>query len=105
MSHPVVLIAGPKLAEYGFPHGHPFGPDRYAAFMVELERSSVARDLIRKPPRQATRVELEYFHTPSYVDRVSELSARGSGLLDAGDTPAFPGVYEAAAHVVGGTLE
>jgi acetoin utilization protein AcuC len=25
--------------------------------------------------------------------------------LDAGDTPAFPGVYEAAAQVVGGTLE
>ena len=34
-----------------------------------------------------------------------ELSQRGSGLLDAGDTPAFPGVYEAAANVVGGTLE
>jgi acetoin utilization protein AcuC len=36
---------------------------------------------------------------------VIELSKRGSGLLDAGDTPAFPGVYEAAANVVGGTLE
>jgi acetoin utilization protein AcuC len=105
MSHPVVLIAGSKLAEYGFPHGHPFGPDRYAAFMAELERSVVAPPLTRKPPRQATRAELEYFHTSRYVDRVSELSARGSGLLDAGDTPAFPGVYEAAAHVVGGTLE
>src|SRR3970282_1054043 len=28
MSHPVVLIAGPELAEYGFPNGHPFGADR-----------------------------------------------------------------------------
>jgi acetoin utilization protein AcuC len=36
---------------------------------------------------------------------VKELSARGSGALDAGDTPAYPGVYEAAADVVGGTLE
>ncbi|HJR69549.1 MAG TPA: acetoin utilization protein AcuC [Gammaproteobacteria bacterium] len=105
MSHPVVLIAGLELAEYGFPHGHPFGPDRYSAFMAELERSPVAPELTRKPPRQATRAELEYFHTPRYVDRVIELSARGSGLLDAGDTPAFPGVYEAAAQVVGGTLE
>ena len=33
------------------------------------------------------------------------MSKRGSGFLDAGDTPAFPGVYEAAASVVGGTLE
>jgi acetoin utilization protein AcuC len=105
MSHAVVLIAGAKLADYGFPNGHPFGPDRYGAFMAELERSAVAPALVRKPPRQATRAELEYFHTPAYVDRVIELSKRGSGLLDAGDTPAFPGVYEAAANVVGGTLE
>jgi acetoin utilization protein AcuC len=105
MSHSVLLIAGPELATYGFPHGHPFGPDRYAAFMTELERSRVAATLQRKPPRLATREELLYFHTPAYIERVAELSKRGSGLLDAGDTPAFPGVYEAAAHVVGGTLD
>jgi acetoin utilization protein AcuC len=105
MSHSVLLIAGPELATYGFPHGHPFGPDRYAAFMTELERSRVAATLQRKAPRLATREELLYFHTPAYIERVAELSKRGSGLLDAGDTPAFPGVYEAAAHVVGGTLD
>jgi acetoin utilization protein AcuC len=105
MSHSALLIAGPELAAYGFPNGHPFGPDRYAAFMAELERSRVAATLERKPPRLATREELLYFHTPEYVARVAELSERGSGLLDAGDTPAFPGVYEAAARVVGGTLE
>jgi acetoin utilization protein AcuC len=104
MSHPVVLIASDELAEYGFPQGHPFGPDRYGAFMTELEHSAVAGSLVRRPPRLATREELEYFHTQRYVDRVAELSARGGGLLDAGDTPAFPGVYEAAARVVGGTL-
>lgn len=105
MSHAVVLIAGRELASYGFPHGHPFGPDRYGAFMAELERSAVAAGLDRRPPRQATRAELEYFHAPQYIARVEQLSAAGTGLLDAGDTPAYPGVYEAAAHVVGGTLE
>ena len=105
MSHAVLLIAGPELAAYGFPNDHPFGPDRYAAFMTGLERSRVAPTLERRPPRLATREELLWFHTPEYVERVAELSERGSGLLDAGDTPAFPGVYEAAAHVVGGTLE
>jgi acetoin utilization protein AcuC len=104
MSQSVVLIAGPELARYGFPQGHPFGTDRYGAFMAQLERSPVAATLERRPPRQATRAELEYFHVPRYVDRVVELSARGNGFLDAGDTPAFPGVYEAAAGVVGGTL-
>jgi len=105
MSATVVLIAGSELAAYGFPEGHPFGTDRYAAFMAELERSAAVPKLERRPPRRATRAELEYFHTPRYVDRVLQLSERGSGLLDAGDTPAFPGVYEAAATVVGGTLE
>ena len=105
MAHSVVLISGPEIARYGFPNGHPFGPDRHSAFMAQLEQSSVAASLTRLPARQATRAELEYFHTPQYIDRVSELSKRGSGFLDAGDTPAFPGVYEAAASVVGGTLE
>jgi acetoin utilization protein AcuC len=105
MSASVVLIAGSELAAYGFPDGHPFGTDRYGAFMAELERSTVVPKLERRPPRLATRAELEYFHTPQYIDRVLQLSERGSGLLDAGDTPAFPGVYEAAATVVGGTLE
>jgi acetoin utilization protein AcuC len=73
--------------------------------MARLEQSPVVASLERRQPRQATRAELEYFHTPQYVDRVIELSKLGSGLLDAGDTPAFPGVYEAAATVVGGTLE
>jgi acetoin utilization protein AcuC len=100
-----LLIAGPELASYGFPNDHPFGADRYGAFMAELERSAVVAELTRRAPRQATADELRYFHTPAYVERVAVLSAQGGGLLDAGDTPAYPGVYEAAAHVVGGTLE
>jgi acetoin utilization protein AcuC len=73
--------------------------------LTELERSPSYAFLDIRPPRQATREEIEYFHEPAYVDEVIRLSERGSGLLDAGDTPAFPGVYEAAAFVVGGTLE
>jgi acetoin utilization protein AcuC len=44
------------------------------------------------------------FHTPAYIDFVRERSTSGQGFLDAGDTPAFRGVYEAAAYVVGATL-
>jgi len=105
MPSTTVLIAGKELGSYGFPNGHPFGVDRYGAFMAEVERSERFADLLAMPPRLATRAELEWFHTPTYIDRVLELSKRGSGLLDAGDTPAFPGVFEAASFVVGGTLE
>jgi acetoin utilization protein AcuC len=99
------LISAPALASYGFPNGHPFGTDRHGAFLAELSQSPSFAQLRISAPRLATREEIEYFHTPAYVDRVIELSRRGSGYLDAGDTPAFPGVYEAAARVVGGTLE
>jgi acetoin utilization protein AcuC len=105
MTCAALLVAGSELASYGFPNGHPFGTDRYGAFMAELERSAVATKLTRIAPRLATPEELTSFHTPAYVERVAALSARGSGLLDAGDTPAYPGVYEDAARVVGGTLE
>ncbi len=100
-----ILITGPQIAAYGFPGGHPFGPDRHDAFMREIERSACWAKLARRAPRLATRLEIEMFHTPAYVERVIAASQDGHGFLDAGDTPAFRGVYEAAANVVGGTLE
>ena len=39
-----------------------------------------------------------------YLDLVADRSLTGEGFLDAGDTPAWRGVYEAAADVVGATL-
>jgi acetoin utilization protein AcuC len=101
---PVVLVAGEKIARYGFPDGHPFGPDRHDAFMRELKAEALDAALTRLEPRLATRDELETFHAPAYIDLVIERSATGQGYLDAGDTPAFRGVYESACNVVGATL-
>jgi len=100
-----ILISGPAIAAYGFPGNHPFGVDRHDAFLRELERSACWPGLTRLAPRAATRAELEYFHTAEYLERVAEASRSGQGFLDDGDTPAFPGVYEAAANVVGAVLE
>ncbi len=105
MPRPVVLISGPEIAAYGFPEPHPFGADRHDAFIAELERSDCYARLVHKRARQAERNEIELFHTSAYVERVMALSRTGEGLLDMGDTPAYRGVYEAAANVVGGTLE
>ena len=105
MADQVIVIRGEELARYGFPGGHPFGPDRHDVFMAELARSRYVSQTVQRSSRPASRAEIERFHTPGYIDRVQELSGLGYGLLDAGDTPAFPGVYEAAAHIVGGTLE
>jgi acetoin utilization protein AcuC len=100
----VGVVVSERLARYGFGDGHPFGPDRLAAFMREFSARGLAQRVTVLEPRTATDEELRSFHSPLYLDFVRERSASGSGLLDAGDTPAFKGVYEAAALVVGATL-
>jgi acetoin utilization protein AcuC len=101
---PLAVVAGERLARYGFPDGHPFGPDRHAAFLREYEARGLAAHAQQLEPREAAYEELLAFHTPAYVDFVRERSRAGQGFLDAGDTPAFRGVYEAAATVVGASL-
>jgi len=54
--------------------------------------------------RTAARDEILLFHEDSYVKLVQQYSKNGSGLLDAGDTPAFKGCYEATSLVVGASL-
>jgi len=55
--------------------------------------------------RAASEEEIARFHTRAHLARVREASQRGEGWLDGGDTPAFPGCFEVAAHVVGAALE
>ena len=50
-------------------------------------------------------LELQRFHTNDYVERVIQQSVNGEGFLDYGDTPAFKGVFDAAATVVGSALD
>jgi acetoin utilization protein AcuC len=100
----VAVVVSERLARYGFGDGHPFGPDRLAAFMREFAARGLEQRVRVLEPRGASDEELRAFHSPAYLDFVRERSASGGGYLDAGDTPAFRGVYEAAAGVVGATL-
>jgi len=100
----VAVVLSERLARYGFGEGHPFGPDRHAAFVREFAARGLERRVRVLEPRTASEAELRAFHSSAYLDFVRERSASGSGFLDGGDTPAFRGVYEAAAGVVGATL-
>src|SRR5687768_6194825 len=100
----VLLVAGERLARYGFGDGHPFGPDRHAAFLAEFPARGLDKRVRMAETRAATRDELQSFHTERYVNFVADRSRTGEGYLDAGDTPAWRGVYEAAGDVVGATL-
>jgi len=101
----VAVVAGERLARYGFPDGHPFGPDRHGAFMREFEQRGLRSRVQLLEPVQASHEDLLRFHTPEYLCFVQQRSEQGSGALDRGDTPAYRGVYEAAACVVGSSLE
>jgi len=54
--------------------------------------------------RAASTDEIRLFHEDSYIALVEQYSKKGSGLLDAGDTPAFKGCYEATSLVAGASL-
>ncbi|HEX9138583.1 MAG TPA: acetoin utilization protein AcuC [Steroidobacteraceae bacterium] len=100
----VGVLLGERLARYGFPDGHPFGPDRFGAFLREFDSRELREPTILLEPVQASEESLLLFHTAEHVRLVQERSLAGCGTLDDGDTPAYRGVYEAAACVVGASL-
>ena len=104
MTPHVCVVAGERLARYGFGDGHPFGPDRHDAFLREFEARGLDRRAVVRETRAATAEELLAFHTAAYVELVRQRSLTGQGYLDGGDTPAWRGVFEAASDVVGATL-
>jgi acetoin utilization protein AcuC len=104
MSPEVCVFFGEALAAYGFGQGHPFGPDRMGAFWQRMTELGLDRQVQVCEPQRAGDEDILRFHTPDYLALVKARSETGSGYLDAGDTPAFRGVYEAAATVVGSVL-
>ena len=104
MRHDVVLYQGEALGRYGFGGGHPFGPDRLSAFLTELARQGLDRTVKAAASVAATDEALSWFHDAAYVRRVRLQSLSGGGFLDQGDTPAVPGIFDAASHVVGSVV-
>jgi len=100
----VLVIKDQRTADYGFGDGHPFGPDRHDAFHAELAARGTAAEVEFVEARMATRAELATYHTDRYIEYVREACATGQAMLDQADTPAFPGLFESASWVVGGTL-
>ncbi len=95
------VYLGQALADYGFGEGHPFGPERHDVFQSELIRRGLDKPLDILAPVRATPDLIELFHTSDYIEKVRDYSKFGNGYLDAGDTPSFIGMYEAASNVAG----
>jgi acetoin utilization protein AcuC len=102
------LIYRPEYARYAFGEDHPFSPLRVRMALELLEELGHRVEAVA--PEPAGREDLLSVHDDYYVGHVETLSAggkvpdAGSYGLDTPDTPAFPGMDEAARWLVGGTL-
>jgi len=101
------LLYSEKFLNYDLGPLHPLRPVR-----VKLTHDLIqAKGLLDEDeikitvPRVSSEEEILLFHEKEYVRLVQKYSERGSGLLDAGDTPAFKGCFEATSLVVGASLE
>jgi acetoin utilization protein AcuC len=99
----VAVVLGEELARYHFPPPHPFSLRRYTAFEEAIEELREP-GLVKVRPRTANEEELELFHEREYIQHVKLASKMGRGYLDAGDTPSFPGIFEASCYTVGSSL-
>jgi acetoin utilization protein AcuC len=102
------LVWSDELLAYNLGPAHPF-QQRYRRLGVELHaaRSGRASDRPTMGSRlgPAPRAELSRFHEERYLERVLRVGeAVRPSFLDGGDTPGFPGCFDAAAMVVQGTL-
>ena len=105
MSTKVCVFNDPKLASYNFGEEHPFGPARFEAFNAAFLAQKLDQQVTTCTAVSASQEQIEWFHDHTYVEKVKLASLAGKGYLDQGDTPAFHGVYEAAALVAGTTLQ
>jgi len=101
---PLTVYVGEALAAYGFGEEHPFGPDRMYAFQARMQELGLDSKVTIREPVQATETQILRFQAKDYLEQVKRQSLSGFGYLDACDTPAFKGIFEAASTVVGTVL-
>ncbi|MBS7623750.1 acetoin utilization protein AcuC [Candidatus Bathyarchaeota archaeon] len=104
MTGRVSLVSGDELQTYDLGPTHPLRPERIKVALALMRSYGLLNSVSHLQPRLATDSEILLFHLAEYLETVKEYSSRGYGLLDAGDTPAFKGCYEAAGWVVGASL-
>jgi acetoin utilization protein AcuC len=101
------LLYSEKFLDYNLGTFHPLRPVRVKLTydLIQSKGLLTQEGVNITAPRIASEEEILLFHEKDYVRLVQKYSERGSGLLDAGDTPAFKGCFEATSLVVGASLE
>lgn len=113
MGDRTALIYSEQYHEYQFNDDHPFNPLRLRLTTELIAACGLldGRDHRLVAPRMATDAELRSVHSPVFVAAVQAASRGELGAADAArfglgteDVPIFPGMHEAAALLVGGSL-
>ena len=99
-----VLIYHPRYDQRGFSRMKNSWTRYAKSYRMFESLGFFANGLRVERPEPAPVEELLRVHTPEYVAFVQQRDAAGTGFLDYGDTPAYPGVFERARLSVGGTL-
>lgn len=111
MKKEAIFVFSENQLKYKFHEEHPFNPLRLRLTVDLLKEMNALQPEDIVEPRMASDEELKLVHLPEYIDAVKK-AGRGELRqelaehygLGTEDTPAFPGMHEAAALLVGGTL-
>ena len=95
-----LLVYAPALGHTKF--RHPESSQRTVALWRALERSGLLPRLRQIAPVPATTDQLRRAHTPELIEYVHQVSLRGGGLLDHGDTYVTAESFELALLAAGG---
>jgi len=107
------LIYSPRFLQWDMGAGHPMKPIRlqHTYDLIEAYGLLARPDVAAQKPPFARESDIKMVHADDYVEAVKTLSAGGEvedpyvyGLGTA-DCPIFPGMYDAAALAVGGTMQ
>jgi acetoin utilization protein AcuC len=88
---------------YSFPN-HPLNSSRTELFSESIKKLYSEGIVEIFEPAMGSEAEVSSFHKKEYVSFVKKSSETSAGYLDYGDTPSFPGVYEASLYTVGSSL-
>jgi acetoin utilization protein AcuC len=109
-SGPATVVFDPTLTDYDFGPSHPMSPLRVDLTMRLAADLGVTGGGLRLVPAPfATLDQIATVHDAQLIEAVERCgrTSRPEELLGLGtdDNPVFPGMHEAAAHVVGASLE
>lgn len=100
----VALLYDPVMLEHRPPIGHPERPERVSTIIDALKKSDLWDRLAHHPVRPAAVEELLRVHSKSHLNHVYSICDSGGGYLDAGDTVASAGSWDAALAAAGASI-